>query len=136
MIYQKTLIFHMAAVFFTLCVFQFAVTPAQGAELVTGNFSSASGTRIVMNLSIASPAPSNLIVEQYISPQNSIKSTNPRAKKISGQSGKIKWLFRNIQPGTISLETELNSPLKGQVKGFIRYRTPGSGQYTEQVVLP
>jgi len=109
-------------------------TEAMSKNLVTGQYGSSSGKRIVLNLHIQNPAPANLIVEQYLSPQNSIVSTSPRAKKDS--AGKIKWLFRNTATGKLSISIQLKSPLKGKIRGVVRYRDPGSGAFIESQISP
>jgi len=120
-----------------LFVFSFQTSPsAHAADLVIGTFTSAGGTTIEMKLLVSNPAPTTLIVEQYMSPQNSVRSTSPQAKKVSPKNGKIKWLFRNLKPGKIRLTTHLNSPLTGQVKAYLRYRAPGTGEFTERIILP
>ena len=102
--------------------------------LVSGHYRSSSGNRIVLNLSISNPAPANLIVEQYLSADNSIVSTSPRAKKRSG--GKLKWLFRNISPGRLTLSIQLQSSLKGTVRGVVRDRDPINGNFSETQIAP
>jgi hypothetical protein len=120
-----------------ICIFTAVLLSQTGAEaktLVTGEYASSSGNKIVLNLHILNPAPANLIVEQYISPKNSIVSTSPKAKK--GSAGKIKWLFRNTVNGTISISIQLQSSLKGKVRAVVRYRDPVSGDFVESDISP
>lgn len=122
-----------------ILVFLYALsssTTSAAANLVSGSYGSAGGTNIVLNLSIKSPSPSNLIVEQYISPGNKITGTSPPAKKINAAQGKVKWLFRNIRSGSLSLSIKLGSPLKGSARAMIRYRDPNSGQFSELTITP
>lgn len=106
------------------------------ATAVSGKHLSTAGKKIVLALSVRSPAPSSLIVEQYISPGNSVISTSPPAKKVNKKNGKIKWLFRNISPGRLTITTLLQRPLKGTVNTFVRYRDPATGQYIEKNIHP
>ena len=66
-----------------ICIFTAVLLSQTGAEaktLVTGEYASSSGNKIVLNLHILNPAPANLIVEQYISPKNSIANSRFRIK--------------------------------------------------------
>ncbi len=109
---------------------------ALAANLVTGRYLSASGTNVVLVLSIQNPSPSNLIIEQYLSPGNSIVATSPRAIKVDAAQNKVKWLFRNTQSGDITLSIQLKAPLKGNASARVRYRAPNGGAFTELQISP
>lgn len=109
---------------------------ATGGELVSGRYLSAAGEKIVLSLSVGKPSPSNLIVEQYITPGNFVESTSPKAIKVDNKRGKVKWLFRNSRSGKLQLTMRLQHPLKGQVEAMARYRDPRSGQFTELQINP
>ncbi len=120
---------------FLLGVFLF---PEHGnaADLVSGRYLSSTGTKIVLSLSVQTPAVSNLIVEQYLSPGNDIFSTSPKAKKVRADKGKCKWLFRNTRKGNITLSIQLKTPLKGNVYAMVRYRNPDGGGFQELQIKP
>lgn len=105
-------------------------------NLVTGKYVSSSGTDIVLNLTIQNPAPANLIVEQYLSPENKIIDTTPQAKKIDVAQGNIKWLFKNTRNGILSLSLRLDNPLIGDISAIVRYRAPQGGAFTELRIAP
>lgn len=109
---------------------------ADAADLVSGRYLSASGTTLVLSLSIHNPSPANLIVEQYLSPGNKIASTSPQAKKVDATQCKVKWLFRHTRSGNITLSIQLKEPLKGQANTMVRYRDPNSGTFTELRISP
>jgi len=109
---------------------------ANTANLVSGQYISAGGTAVVLRLTIQNPSPSNLIVEQYLSPGNEIAGTSPHAKKINSASGKVKWLFRNTQSGNINLTIRLKAPLVGSVHATVHYRDPQGGMFTELQISP
>ncbi len=104
--------------------------------LVTGKYISSSGVDIILNLTIQNPAPANLIVEQYFSPENKIIDTSPQAKKIDNNQGNAKWLFKNTRNGVLSLSIHLDSPLLGDISAIVRYRTPQGGAFTELRITP
>ena len=129
---------HMAlTIIFMAAVILFCDHKSINAEnLVSGRYLSAGGTTVVLNLSIHDPSPANLIVEQYLSPGNSIATTSPRAKKVDATQCKVKWLFRNTRSGNITLSIQLKEPLKGQANAMIRYRDPNGGAFTELRISP
>ena len=105
-------------------------------SLVTGKYTSSFGTEIVLDLTIQNPAPANLIVEQYLAPENTIINTSPRAKKIDNSQGNVKWLFKNTRNGILSLSIRLSKPLSGDISAIVRYRSPQGGAFTELKITP
>ena len=104
--------------------------------LVTGKYISVGGTEIVLNLTIQNPSPANLIVEQYLTPENKIIDTAPQAKKIDNFHGSVKWLFKNTRNGILSLSLRLSKPLSGDISTIVRYRSPQGGAFTELKITP
>lgn len=119
-----------------LMVFLLHQQPASAAGSVAGRYLSASGTSIVLSLSMHNPSPANLIVEQYLSSGNKIVATSPPAKKITAGGSKVKWLLTNMQNRTITLTIRLAAPLQGKISAMVRYREPGSGAFTELRIVP
>lgn len=105
------------------------------ASSVSGRFLKGSGTTITLQISVGKPAPSSIIVEQSISPTNTIKNATPQPQKIGG-NGKVKWLVKNIRPGKRQFTLKLSEPLKGSVRGVIRYKDPASGKFFESAITP
>ncbi len=115
----------LAAALFTV------VPPAEAA--ISGRYLAASGDSIVLTLDV--PAGSSaIIVEQTIAAGNQVVATSPTASKVSARG--VKWLFKNVQAGTITLTTRLSAPLRGGVAATVRYHQPGSGQFTELHIRP
>lgn len=106
------------------------------ANLVSGKYLSADGTTLVLSLSIQNPSPANLIVEQSLRQGNKVTTTSPQAKKVDNVRCKVKWLFRNIRSGQITLTTKLKSPLTGHPNAMVRYRDPRNGSFTELRITP
>ncbi len=101
------------------------------AESVSGRYISTSGTAVVLSLNISQPAPASMIVEQYLEPGNNIAATSPHAVKVDLSQTKVKWLFKHVESGKMTLSINLRSPLQGKVTAIVRYRTPNSGAFTE-----
>lgn len=113
-----------------------SATAVSGSDLVSGRYISASGKNIVLSLSIGTPSPANLIVEQYITPGNTVQATSPRAIKVDNGQGKVKWLLRNSRSGNLQLAMTLRNPLQGRVQAMARYRDPRNGRFTELQIAP
>lgn len=99
--------------------------------IVAGQYLSARGQEIALQLTLKSEVPLTIIVEQVFTAKNEITETRPTAKKINPDGKKIKWLLKKKKKGTIKLRTRLGRPLKGKVKAVIRYRSPKDGKLVE-----
>ena len=97
--------------FFVVCFVLSSSVTSGAANLVSGSYESSGGTDIVLTLAIKTPSPSNLIVEQFISPGNNITATSPPAIKINAPKGEVKWLFRNIRSGNLTLRNRINQTM-------------------------
>lgn len=117
-----------------LLLFGYSIACAGGS--ISGDYVSAEGKTIILHLDIKSNSPVNIIVEQYLTPDNKIIGTRPQASKIDQNGGKVKWLFRNIKNGKKEITIKLGSALKGNVSAMIRYRNRQSGEFTELFVAP
>ncbi|WP_419174873.1 hypothetical protein [Desulfosediminicola sp.] len=95
---------------------------AMAKEPVIGKYLSSSGNTIRLQLSVSSPAPQNLILQQHLPPGTRVLSTSPKAIKISQNNGVVKWLFKGVSPGQIEVVMKIEPPAAGSVRGSIRYR--------------
>lgn len=123
----------LVAALVTIC-FVFTGTAASAATKVSGRWQQRTGKKIVLELALSSPAPLNIIVEQYLSGPVEVVTTTPHAKKIEQDGKVIKWLLRDVHSGTITLQTILKKSHSEKVSAIIRYRTPQSGAFTEIVI--
>jgi hypothetical protein len=124
-----------SAIFFIVACFYGLFPTVANASPVTGRYLSGTGPTIVLEISISKPPPSSIIVEQSMAKSNNIQSVSPNPKKLN-KNGQIKWLLTNLRPGKQRLTTQLSAPLNGSVRGVLRYRDPGSGQFTEIIITP
>lgn len=104
---------------------------ALAEELVSGSYVEHKEKTIIFRLSIANPAPANLIVETTVRTTGRITATSPPARKVDNESGRIKWLFTNTRSGTLSLSATLTEPPEGAVSTVVRYRSPVDGAFHE-----
>jgi hypothetical protein len=116
------------------CCIAAITATASGAEPAKGHYLAPSGNTIKLQLNIASPAPQNLILEQYVPPGTQILNTSPKARKINSQAGVVKWLFKGVSPG-ITIVTMQVSPATAtqDVNGILRYRIPGGGMSEQRI---
>lgn len=124
-----------------LCIFStlviiFSVSNCFAKTTVSGRYNSASGKEIVLSLNVKTSGPTNLIVDQNLGKGNVIVATSPPAQKINSNAGEVKWLFRNIPPGPLTLSIKLKSPLRGKPRATVKYRAPGSGGFEELRISP
>lgn len=103
------------------------------AASVTGKYTRISGNTTIFEISVGTPSPSSIIVEQSLGSKNKVQSASPKPKKISG-SGNIKWLLTNTRSGKQQFTVKMANPIKGSVRAMIRYRDPASGKFIEQSI--
>lgn len=104
---------------------------ALAAEPVSASYLGVSGDTVRLRVTIGSPAPQNLILEQYLPPGAQMIGSSPSARQVKN-SGVVKWLFKNISPGNIDVSMRVSPPAAAKnVGGTIRYRMPGGGKMQE-----
>ena len=110
---------------------------ALAVEPVSGRYLSAFGRTVTLEYRIIYPPPASVIIEQYFPPGHEIVSANPMPQKYSSKLGKMKWIFKNLQPGSHIIAIEFNWPVQASdIQASLRYRYPGRGLYTETTILP
>ena len=110
---------------------------ALAVEPVSGRYLSAFGRTVTLEYRIIYPPPASVIIEQYFPPGHEIVSATPMPQKYSSKLGKMKWIFKDLQPGSHIIAIEFNWPVQASdIQASLRYRYPGRGLYTETTVLP
>lgn len=125
---------YFTALFAVLLLLTFST--AEARSTISGRYVSVSGKTIVLSLNVNTSGPSNLIVDQQFGSGNTIISTSPTAQKVNNKSGRVKWLFRNVSPGSLTLTVRLKNQLKGKPTATVKYRAPGSGGFEEMRISP
>ncbi len=108
-----------------------------GEGLVSGQYLSSGGQDIQLRITVASPAPTTLIVIQNLPAGTVIESASPAFNQYDTGKGEGKWLLTHITPGsyTLSLHLPLSLP-SGGISGEIRYKDPASGRLTNLPIRP
>ena len=110
--------------------------PLPAENLVSGSQALVAENQVIVHLSIANPAPANLIVETTVGTKGRIVATSPSARKVDNDSGRIKWLFKDARSGELTLAVTLTSPVEGGLSTIVRYRSPVDGSYQELRIAP
>ena len=120
-----------------LMLFSLPMPLCAGEALVSGQYLNGSGQDIRLQITIASPAPSTLIVIQNLPPGTAIETATPAFHQYDASKGEVKWLLTHVRPGRYVLSLRLPQPLAvGGVSGEIRYKDPASGRLANLVVRP
>lgn len=110
---------------------------ALAVEPVSGRYISAFGRSVTLEYRVIYPPPASVIIEQFFPPGHEIVSATPMPQKYSSKLGKMKWIFKDLQPGSHIIAIEFNWPVQASdIQASLRYRYPGRGLYTETTVLP
>lgn len=103
--------------------------PAWAVGVVSGRYVSRTTTELTLKIKIGSPTPTSLILIQHLPPGTAPTSADPPYKKFNPQKGEIRWLLRNVQPGSITVQLKLSTPVKpDQVSAEIRCMDPSTGK--------
>lgn len=91
---------HACVVFAGYLLVALLLLPVTGIaqESVSARYLGVSGDTVRLRLTIGSPAPQSLILEQYLPPGAKAVATSPSARQ-AGNSGVVKWLFKGVSPG-------------------------------------
>jgi len=104
---------------------------AAAAEPVSARYLGVSGDTVRLRITIGSPSPQNMILEQYLPPGAQMVGSSPSARQVRN-SGVVKWLFKNVSPGNIEVSMRVSPPAAARnIGGILRYRMPGGGKMQE-----
>ncbi len=104
------------------------LTTTVQAEGLRARYLENSGKRSVLEIIIEDPAPSSVIVKQYLPAGKSMESTLPAYTKYSTKKKMITWLFKRPVPGVQQIITHYTSPLTGEgASAVIRCKSPKDG---------
>jgi len=110
-----------------LCLY-FSVQ-AHAVGIVSGRYPTRTPTELSLEVKVGSPTPVNLIIIQRLPPGTALAAANPPYKKYNAKKGEVRWLLRNVQAGTITVQLKLATPVKpDQVSAEIRCMDPVTGK--------
>ncbi len=108
----------------------FLITPrtSTASSKITGHYLKNSGQEIVLQLRIANPPPTSIIVLQRIPAGTGIKGSSPEYQKFKRNKGELKWLLRQPSAGQLNISLYLQKPVPaGSVSASVRYKDPRNG---------
>jgi hypothetical protein len=115
----------------------FPMSLSAGEALVSGQYLSAAGQNIQLQITVASPAPSTLIVIQNLPAGTAIETASPAFNQYDAGTGEVKWLLTRVKPGGYTVSLRLaRSASPGGISGEIRYKDPASGKMTRLQIRP
>ena len=118
---RKSCFFFMAA----LLLFWAGVLQAETLE---ARYLENSGLSSVLEIRIASPPPSSVIVKQQLPPGVQVASTTPSHKKYNHRKNVVTWLFKRPKTGVLNVITRYTSPLQGSgATAVIQCKSPEDG---------
>jgi len=104
------------------------LTTTAQAEGVQARYLENSGKTSVLEIIIEDPAPSSVIVKQYLPAGKNIASTLPAYAKYNAKKKILTWLFKRPVPGVKQIVTHYTSPLAGEgASAVIRCKNPRDG---------
>ncbi len=127
--------FVFIATIFSLCLF---ITPgiSNAGAKITGQYLKNSGKEIVLQLRIANPPPTSIIVLQRIPIGSGVSGSSPEYQKFKQDKGELKWLLRQPSAGQLNIRLYLKKPIQaGSVSASVRYKDPRDGT-TQMITVP
>lgn len=104
---------------------------ALAAAPVSAKYIGISGDTVRLRISIGSPTPQSMILEQYLPPGAQLVDSSPAARQVRN-SGVVKWLFKKVSPGNIDVSMRVSPPgAARKVGGTLLFRMPGGGKMQE-----
>lgn len=105
------------------------LTATVQAEGLQARYLENSGKRSVLEIIIEDPAPSSVIVKQYLPAGQSVESTLPAYTKYNAKKKILTWLFKRPVPGVKQIITHYTTPLAGKgASAIIRCKSPKDGK--------
>ena len=116
--------------FLTGCIFLIITAGEEiRAEGIHARYLENSGMRTVLELTVEDPPPSSVIVQQRIPQGTEIQSTIPPYIKFVASKGVVKWLFKQPQPGVVTIVLNYSKPLAARgATAVIRCKNPRDGK--------
>lgn len=104
------------------------LTATVQAEGLQARYLENSGKRSVLEIVIEDPAPSSVIVKQYLPAGKSIEKAVPDYAKYNAKKQMLTWLFKRPVPGVQRIVTYYTGPLAGKgASAVIRCKNPKDG---------
>lgn len=134
---EKTATRAMGLLFLALLFLSLPTPVLAGQTLVSGQYLSGAGQDIQLRITVASPAPTTLIVIQNLPPGTTIEAATPAFSQYNAGTGEVKWLLTKVSPGSYSVTLRLQRAVaSGAISGEIRYKEPASGRMINLPIRP
>lgn len=102
---------------------------AHAVGIVSGRYLTRTATELALEIKVGTPAPASIIIIQHLPPGTALAAADPPYKKYNAHKGEVRWLLRKVQPGTLTVQLKLSTPVKpDQVNAEIRCMDPATGK--------
>ena len=120
-----------------LLLFLFA-NPGNTSANISAEYTKSQGTELVVSITVTAPSPSLLILMQKLPPGVQMVNSEPPAMNDNTKKGVVKWLIREVTPGTHTIRLFLNREVTAkEISASIRYKpASGGGMETQPVAKP
>ena len=106
----------------------FCMSAELRAESVQARYLENSGKRTVLELSVADPAPTSIIVKQRIPEGIAVQSAHPAYSKFSPGKREVKWLLKRPLSGVQRIVLNYSRSFSGKgASAVIRCKNPSDG---------
>ncbi len=115
----------LALLVFCLC----SLPQVQAAGIISGRYLSKTDTELTLEIQVGAPAPVTLIIIQHLPPGTTPAAAEPPYKKYNAQKGEVRWLLRNVEAGTLTVQLQLQSAGQAdKLHAEIRCMDPATGK--------
>ncbi len=81
------------------------------------------GASIRYQVTVPQQKPAAVIVVQYLPPHTAIKNATPGYSTYDPQTGIVKWLFSEVEPGVLTINLQLANPVeRNDVKAEVLFK--------------
>ncbi len=98
-------------------------TTEQEQALVSSRYSQPRGGNISWNLTVRQNSPAVVMMIQNIPPGTTLLASNPPCHSYDQETGTVKWLLTDLQPGNFAMSMKLDIPIlkKGEISGELLF---------------
>lgn len=128
---------HTLFLFTTITALLIYFTSHADAATVTGAYKSVTSNNTVFSITVGTPAPSSLIIQNHHTPGVKASATQPSASKVNYREGTAKWFLKNTRPGNYTFSITFAGPVSlSDTYLILRYRDPATGNFQETRIRP
>lgn len=116
--------FFQSALMLVMATILGVAAPALAEQSISARYLQPRGDQITWEIQVPSPAPTAVLVTQYILPGSEILASSQPFSSYDKEKGIVKWLLSPVSPGTLRMEMKLSVPIrnKGEIHGEVMFQ--------------